>query len=281
MRLRGGLAAASDLARQLVAAGLIALGVALDASLTTFFALLIPASLAGLLVAVSAVRARPVIATGAWRSLLKETIPFAVAAAASVLFFRVTMIEMSLLSSARQTGLFAASFRVVEVLSVVPALAVGTLFPVLSRAAARDPARFRAEVARALKGCAIAGVVVTVALAAAASPVIDVIAGSHFHGAATVLHLQSGALLFSFLAAPPAFALLAMGRARALMWANVIGVAVAIGVAAALIDAHGARGAALATVIGEAGLAATFWALYVRNLPQDSGETVPGRGPSG
>jgi hypothetical protein len=49
-----------------------------------------------------------------------------------------------------------------------------------------------------------------------------------------------------------------------MMWLNVGGVAVAAVVGAALIAAHGARGGAVATVLGEAGLAVGFGVALAR-----------------
>ena len=261
VRLRAGRMAAGDLVRQVVAAGLIVGGVALDADLLVFFALLVPAALAGFaVVAVSALRVTPGREPRRWTPILRQTIPFAVAAAASALFFRVAVVEMSLLSTEEQTGLFGASFRVVEVLSVLPALAVSAIFPVLSRRAVApgEESRLAAAVERTLSACAAAGGFLALALALGAPAVIWVVAGDGFDGAIPVLRVQGLALAASFVAAPWAFALLSLGHERTLMWVNVFGVGAAAAVGAVLIAADGARGAAIATVVGEAGLAVAF-----------------------
>lgn len=274
VRLKAGRMALGDLARQATAAVLIVVGVAIGADLLVFFAVLVPAALAGLVViAASAARVGPARATDRWTVLLRQTIPFAVAAAASVLFFRVAVVEMSLLASDRQTGLFGASFRVVEVLSSIPPLAVSAIFPVLSRRAVAADAgaagdSLAAAVARTTQACAAAGGALALGLALGAPAVIAVIAGSAFDDAIPVLRIQGVALAASFVAAPWAFALLSLGRERTLMWLNVVGVLVALAVGAALIEADGARGGALATVLGEAGLAFAFAIALTRARPE-------------
>ncbi len=313
VRLRAGRMALADLVRQAVAALLIVCGVAAGAQLLVFFAVLVPAALAGFsVVAVAALRVGPGRAPRRWVPLVRATVPFAVAAAASVLFFRVTVVEMSLLASERETGLFGASFRVVEVLSALPALAVSAVFPVLSRrgalahhapadraarlaegglagaapgraaglanggdeggqganagGASPDPApgSLSSALARTSQACAAAGGAIALALALGAPAVIAVVAGPDFDDAIPVLRIQGLALAASFVAAPWGFALLGLGRERTLMWLNVAGLALAAAIGAALIAADGARGAALAAVLGELGLAIGFGVALAR-----------------
>jgi O-antigen/teichoic acid export membrane protein len=258
--MRAARLALADLVRQATAAVLIVAGVAAGADLLVFFALLVPAALAGFaVVAVASLRVAPGREPRRWAPLLRRTIPFAVAAAASVLFFRVAVVEMSLLSSERETGLFGASFRIVEVLSALPALAVSAAFPVFARAAhGGDDTRLAAAVASTARACAAVGGALALGLGLGAPAVIAVVAGGAFDDAVPVLRIQGVALLASFVAAPWGFALLGLGRERTLMWLNLVGVALAAALGAALITADGARGGALATVIGEAGLALAF-----------------------
>jgi len=269
VRLRGELVALAELARQAAGLALVAALVAADAGLVAFFGAYAGAALVALLVTVAALgrdgdaRVRPALA--GTRALLARLIPFAVAAASSVLFFRVTVLEMSVLASGRETGLFAASFRIVEVLIAVPALAVGAVFPVLAERAGRgERERLAAAVQRTVAWSAGAGVAVAVVLAIGGGWIVRAVAGGDFAAAGPVLRVQGLALACSFLAAPWAYALLALGRERALATVNAVGVALALVVAAALIEADGARGAALATVLGEAGLTVAFGALLAR-----------------
>src|SRR5439155_7546411 len=173
--------------------------------------------------------------------------------------------EISVLASGRETGLFAASFRIVEVLIAVPALAVGAVFPVLAERAGRgERERLAAAVQRTVAWSAGAGVAIAVVLAVGGGWIVRAVAGGDFAAAGPVLRVQGLALACSFLAAPWAYALLAVGRERALAAVNAVGVALALVVAAALIEADGARGAALATVLGEAGLTVAFGVLLAR-----------------
>ena len=75
---------------------------------------------------------------------------------------------MSLIATERETGLFGVSFRVIEVLFALPALAVSAAYPVFAAAAhADDDARLARAVARTTEVCAAAGGALALGLALA------------------------------------------------------------------------------------------------------------------
>ena len=65
-------------------------------------------------------RARPALHPQRARALLRESAPIAAALVVNILYVRVLIIAMSLLSTPYETGLFSASYRVLEVLIGVP-----------------------------------------------------------------------------------------------------------------------------------------------------------------
>ena len=58
-----------------------------------------------------------------------ETLPYAVAAAVGILYFRLAVLLMSYVSTGEETGVFSASFRIVEALALIPPLLVSTAIP--------------------------------------------------------------------------------------------------------------------------------------------------------
>jgi O-antigen/teichoic acid export membrane protein len=104
----------------------------------------------------------------------------------------------------------------------------------------------------ALGGAATLGVVL------GAPAIVDVVAGERFAGAADALRIQGAALGLTFLIAVLGFTLLSLHRHRALLACNVLAFAVTAVAVALLASAHGERGAALATVIGEATLCVAY-----------------------
>jgi O-antigen/teichoic acid export membrane protein len=263
--LRLGLVTAAELARQAAtAAGIVVLALA-GAGLLAFFANTVVAGVLAVgLTAAFVGRVWPSFDGAEWRSLLRETLPFALAVAVAALYFRLAILLVDLLSTEQQTGFFGASFRVVEVLVIVPQLVVGAGFPIFARAARDDRERLAYGLGRMFSACLVLGVLAAVALGVGAPVAIEVIAGDDFDPAIDVLRVHSVALLGSFAAAIFGYALLALRRHREVLIATGAALFAVVLAGALLIPGHGAEGGAWATVAGEFALAATGWWLLAR-----------------
>ncbi len=267
--LRFGWIAVIDIARQAVSVALIVALVLVGASLTPFFAVTIPAGVVTIAFTLKLVRRQlpfsPQLRGGEWWPLVKDTLPYAAAIAVNTLYFRVTIVVMSLAATAQQTGYFATSFRVTEVLIGVPALAVGAAFPILSRAARDDRERFAYASERVIELSLIAGVALLLAVVLTAPFIIDVLAGANGAPAVPVLQIQGLALVATFLSMATGYALLSTRRHSALLIANGVALLANIVLTLVLVPISQARGAATAAVIAETCLAASQLVLLLRD----------------
>jgi O-antigen/teichoic acid export membrane protein len=257
--LRFGWASIIDISRQAVAVGLIVLLVIAGAGLLPFFAVTIPAGLVAIVMIGVLVRGRmPLVPRlrGAERwPLVRDTLPYAAAIAVNTLYFRVTIVVMSLIASAQQTGYFATSFRVTEVLIGIPALAVGAAFPILARAAGESGDRFEYATERILELALIAGTGVALVVVLSAPFVILVLVGTSGAPAVAVLQIQGTALIATFVAVATGFALLSLREHMALLIANGGALIANVVLTLALVPIDQARGAAIAAVAAESCLA--------------------------
>ncbi len=267
--LRFGWVAAIDVARQAVSVALIVALVLAGAGLTPFFAVTIPAGLVTVAFAAVLVRRdvplRPRFRGGEWWPLVRDTLPYAAAIAVNTLYFRVTIVVMSLAAAARQTGYFATSFRVTEVLIGVPALAVGAAFPILSRAARDDRERLAYATERIIELSLIAGVALVLAVVLSAPFIIEVLAGPAGKPAVAVLQIQGLALVATFLSMATGFVLLSTRHHSALLIANGAALVTNIVLTLILVPIWQARGAAIAAVIAESCLALGQLVLVLRD----------------
>ena len=154
---------------------------------------------------------RPSFASASWVGLAKEALPFAIAIAVASTYFRVAVILVSLLLTAEETGYFAASYRVIEVLAVIPQLLIGAAFPILARAAASDSERFPYGVRRLFEASLLFGAWVALSRARCRPRDRDH-CRPDFDPAATVLRIQGVAMLASFIAVLWSYALLGLRR---------------------------------------------------------------------
>jgi O-antigen/teichoic acid export membrane protein len=266
--LRLGWITTLEVLRWIAFALLVGVLVALGASLLPFFAITIPIGILVIILTVwlirSAVPLRPSFRTAPWRALIREALPFTIAIAVASIYFKVAVVLVSLLSTADETGYFAASYRVVEVVVVVPQLAIGAAFPILARAVATDRDRFAYGVCRLFEASLLFGAWVALCLVVGASLVIEIVAGPDFEPAASVLRVQSPAILASFVAVLWSYALLGLRRHGDLLVMTTIPLALAMPLTAVLASTYGAEGAAVATVVGEATMALTGGVLLAR-----------------
>jgi O-antigen/teichoic acid export membrane protein len=267
-RLRFGWAALIELARQVVTVALIVALVLAGAGVLSFLAVAIPAGVVGLVLTVVLVRGtialRPAFHPRRWLPLMRDTFVFAMAVAVNTLYFRVTLVIMSLVATAEETGYFAVSFRVMEVLIAVPGLLISAAFPIVARSARQDRARFEYATSRLFELGLLLGGLMALGLLLAAPFAIEVLTGSADHPSVTVLQIQSAALIASFVAAATGYPLLSLGRHRAILLANLLSLVLVVALALALTPSLGARGAALAAVAADFALAVANTVLLLR-----------------
>jgi O-antigen/teichoic acid export membrane protein len=262
--LRLGWLTAAEVARQAVITLLTVVLVVVGAGLVPLLAVQIPAGLVSLAVALAIVhRLVPLRASFdrlRWWELVRDTLPYAAAIAISAIYFRITIVLMSLVSTETETGFFSVSYRVIEVLVGVPLLLASAAFPIISRSARDDRDRMRYASQRTLDLMLMAGVWMALVLSLSAPFVIDVLAGPGFGESVGTLRVQALALACTFVAVPCGFVLLALHRHRAILVGNFAPLALGVALTLALAPAHGAHGAAIATVSAELGLAVALLA---------------------
>jgi O-antigen/teichoic acid export membrane protein len=270
-QLRFGWVSVFELARQVVNVGLIVVLAVSGAGVLPLVSVAVPASLVSLLVTIPLVlrytSLRPSFHMGHWWRLLRETIPWAVIAAVSIVYFRLAYVLMSLISGELQTGYFATSFRVTEVLLGIPNLIVVAAFPILARAAREDSARFDFASGRIFELSLVAGTLLVMCLEVGAGFAIHVIAGAKSDPAISVLRIQGLALIASFVAVACGYPMLMLRRFREVLLSNMIALTISGILTLSLAPPLGARGTALAALVAEIGLAVSQVVMLKRAAP--------------
>ena len=178
---------------------------------------------------------------------LKASAPLAVNGMLAILSLRIELLALALFGGSRETGLFAAALKVVELMNVIPAAVAAGAMPALTREAAQgtDPVRRRTAATAALLAAPAAAGLILVA------PGIVSMLGDGYAGAATPLRVLAPALLALFMNTVLLHALIAAGRARRLPLLTAARVAAATALAFVLIPRWGATGAAAGFLLAE------------------------------
>lgn len=199
-----------------------------------------------------------------WRLLLRETLPLAAAFVIGILYFRILVLMTSLLSTEQETGYFATSFRILELLAGIPLLLAGVVLPVVSAVAREDRRRLQYVLRRMTEVGLIAGIAIALLVAVAAEPVIVALGGDEYRGAAPMLRIQAFALVGIFVAQAATAGLVALRRQAAITLATAIGLLVVTSLGFVLIPTFGGEGAAAAALAADAVLAGLTLAFLAR-----------------
>jgi O-antigen/teichoic acid export membrane protein len=269
--LRLGWVAALDFTRQLLTALTIVLLVLAGAGLLPFFTVSIPVGMIVLTLTLRLVRGTralsPTFDWGRWRPLVSAILPYSAAVAAAAVYFRVSILLLSALSNSYQVGYFGTSFRIIEVLTILPALLIGAALPIFARAAHGDHTRFGYALERVFEVSLLAGAWVAVSIAVSAPLAIALIGGPAFAPAAPVLAIQGVALGAMFVSVVWANALLSLGLYRRILWISLAMLALGALLVTVLAPIDGARGAAIGTAIAEIVAAGLQALAVVRGRP--------------
>jgi O-antigen/teichoic acid export membrane protein len=265
----------SDLVKQgILLVGIVALVVA-GAGLVGFFALQVAIGLGALaLVPILADRedlTRPRWSVSEWWTVARTALPIAAAVVLTVIYLRVLVVLTSVMASDYQTGLFATSARIMEMLGGLPLVISGVILPVASVAARDERGRLGYVLARTTETSLLIGVLISILLIFGAHPITLVLGGTEFAAAAPVLRTQAPAIVTIFLVQAWATFLIADHHQRDLVRSVVIGLVALLVAAVVLIPLYGAKGAAAAAVVADVGYATAVF-VAIRRL---RGRPVP------
>jgi O-antigen/teichoic acid export membrane protein len=277
-QLRLGAMAAMQLLRNVLAAVLTIVFVLLGAPLIDFFLVLVVAGFAQLALALWSTRGAiphlPSRRVGSWWGVARASLPYVVAMALGVIYLRVAMLLMALLTSDDEVGYFGVPFRVLEIVTLVSVLSLSSAFPILARAASNDPARHRYALRRLVEVATIIGVWIGIVALIGAAPIVHILAGPKFDPSIEILQVLSISLAAKFLIAAWAFALLSLEAFADVLIANAVALVVAILLTLVLVPSDGGVGGAVSIAAADATLLAGYGIALRRN---GYGLAMPGR----
>jgi O-antigen/teichoic acid export membrane protein len=251
--------AAGELLKLAVTVGGIAVLVAAGAGLVAFFGVQIVVGCVALaattwLLAGMNTSWKPRFDRQEWGALLRLALPLALAGTIGVLYFRVLVIISSVISTPYETGLLGASYRVVELLYGLGAVAAAVALPVLS-ATSGNRERVAYMTQRMTEVALLSSCYLAILIAALAEPILTFLGGADYGAAAPVLQIQVFALIPAFLAQVWSYTLVATERPNGLAIASGAGLLITGGLGAVLVAVDGAQGGAIAALAGECVLA--------------------------
>lgn len=185
-----------------------------------------------------------------WRTLLRLALPLGATLIVNYLYFRFDVLLIGWLRDPEDVAIYGIAYKVIEAFIVLPSYFMITLFPEIARMEA-DPQRLRSVMSQALAVMEVLAVPVLVLTVALAEPIVRLIGGPEFEGAAPVLQILMIGLAVSFLNGVYGNAIVALGRQAKLFWLSLLVLGANIAMNLVAIPLWGVEGAAAAVSASE------------------------------
>ncbi len=184
-------------------------------------------------------------------TVLKKSAPFAGVVIFGVLYFRLDIMMMTWLTMPKEIGWYAASYKFVELYTLLPSSIFVVLFPELARQFKDGATPFRAAIKKVIPSLFVLGLAAFIFVYLLADPLVSVLFGDDYRPAIPMLKILSPSLLLITLNYFLSYTLFSSGHEKA----NLIFLGLLTGLNATLnwlwIPAFGGQGAAYATVASE------------------------------
>lgn len=189
-----------------------------------------------------------------WKDFLARSAPIAMGMIFGVLYFRLDIVMLQLMTEEKVVGFYSAAYKLFEVSVVLAHSFMVVLFPTLVEEHHSDQILFKNRFKKVVAIFSVTGGIIALVLWSFSHEIINVIYGDKFSPSAQILDVLAVSTLFFFISFLLSHVLIASGREKVNTW-NLVGVvALNITLNLAWIPQYGAIGAAWATVFCEVAL---------------------------
>jgi O-antigen/teichoic acid export membrane protein len=186
-----------------------------------------------------------------WWSFLSRSAPIGLGVIFSVLYFRVDIVMLQLMTDDRVVGFYSAAYKLFEIVVILPHSLMIVLFPSLVEEFYTDRGTFKISLKKTFTVFFMVGSSIALVFYNFSNEIISLIYGNGFLFSVKVLDVLAIAISLSFLIFLLSNILIVSGREMtntwSLVWATILNIALNL----AWIPVYGAIGAAWATVVCE------------------------------
>ncbi len=199
-----------------------------------------------------------------YKEIFKRSWPVAISIAFNLIYLKADTLVLSLARTQQEVGLYGAAYRIIDVLTTVPAMFMGIMLPLLTFAwSVGDRETFKYYFRRAYDTMFLLALPAVFGGVYLAKPLMVFLAGAEFADSGVFLQILLLASVAIFLAAVSAHAVIAVGKQRAIIWWYILDAVLSLAGYIILIPRYGGVAAAWVTVFSEVFIAvATFVTVF-------------------
>ncbi|MBU0707984.1 flippase [Patescibacteria group bacterium] len=187
-----------------------------------------------------------------WLQVLKESWPIGLSVAFNLVYFKADTIILSIYQPASDVGIYGATYKVLEILSTLPAMFAGLIMPLLTAAyAVRNFDRFRQIIQKSVNFLFILALPLIIGTQFIAEQLMVLVAGGEFVGSGAVLRILIVATGIIFIGALFGNAVVSINKQKPMILAYLIVAIVSLAGYIILIPRYSFYGAAYMTIASE------------------------------
>lgn len=191
-----------------------------------------------------------------WSDFLVRSAPIAMGMIFSVLYFRLDIVMLQLMSEEKVVGFYSAAYKLFELAVVLPHSLMLVLFPTMVEEYHSNRSQFKGRFKKTLLIYSLIGGAIALVLWGFSPEFIMMIYGDKFFPSVDVLEILSWAILLFFINFLLSHVLITSGREKVNSWSLVVATVLNIILNLVWIPQYGAIGAAWATLFCEVALIA-------------------------
>ena len=189
-----------------------------------------------------------------WWDFLSRSAPIGLGVIFSVLYFRLDIVMLQLMTDDRVVGFYSAAYKLFEIVIVLPHSLMIVLFPSLVEVFHTDREKFKISFKKAFTVYFVVGSSIALVFFGFSNEIIGLIYGDNFLFSVKILEILAIAIALSFLIFLLSNILIVSGWEMTNTWSLIGATIFNIALNLAWIPEHGAIGAAWATVVCEIAL---------------------------
>ncbi len=204
-----------------------------------------------------------------WRYIGKLAWPLAIATIFNLFYFKADTIILSIFRPIQETGIYAAPYRILEVLISMPPIFLGLILPLLAKQwKEKNIPGFKLTIQRSLDLFHIAIIPLIIISLLLAEPIMILVAGNEFAISAPVLRLLIIATAFIFYSQIFSFAIVAMEKQKQILKFIISAAIIALILYFIFIPIYSYYAAAIITILIEGVIMLTFIYITHKQIKQ-------------
>jgi len=186
-----------------------------------------------------------------WKYILKEAIPLGIIIVLGLIYFKIDTIMLSLMKGSEAVGIYGAPYKILEILITIPAMFMGSVFPIVSRYIKEKSEKVKTSFIKSFDFISISIFPILVGTFVLSQPIVLLVLGEEFTPSILVLQYLIFAVAIIFFGTIMGYFVTAANLQSKLVKVYILSVFVNIVGNLILIPAYSYIGASIATIITE------------------------------